>query len=83
VSLLTELDAFYLDHRRCGELEAGVDGAVARMERHDGASKCRVYRQGLGMAAMTDAYTYGGSRLQRGCSDDFSSLPRRVMETLL
>jgi hypothetical protein len=25
VSLLTELDAFYLDHRRCGELEAGVD----------------------------------------------------------
>ena len=28
VSLLTGLDAFYLDHRRCGELEAGVDGAV-------------------------------------------------------
>jgi hypothetical protein len=23
VSLLTELDAFYLEHRRCGELEAG------------------------------------------------------------
>jgi hypothetical protein len=28
VSLLTDPDAFYLDHRRCGELEAGVDGAV-------------------------------------------------------
>jgi hypothetical protein len=26
VSVLTELDAFYLDHRRCGELEAGVEG---------------------------------------------------------
>lgn len=24
--MLTELDAFYLDHRRCGELDAGVDG---------------------------------------------------------
>jgi hypothetical protein len=30
VSLLTELDAFYTEHRRrCGELEAGVDGPVA------------------------------------------------------
>jgi hypothetical protein len=26
VTLRTELDAFYLDHRRCGELEAGVEG---------------------------------------------------------
>jgi hypothetical protein len=28
VSLLTELDAFYIyiEHRRCGELEAGVRG---------------------------------------------------------
>jgi hypothetical protein len=26
VSLLTELDALYTDHRRCGELEAGVEG---------------------------------------------------------
>ena len=26
MSLLTELDAFYLDHRRCGELDAGVEG---------------------------------------------------------
>jgi hypothetical protein len=28
VTLLSELDAFYLDHRRCGELDAGVDGPV-------------------------------------------------------
>jgi hypothetical protein len=28
VSLLTVLDAFYLDHRRCGDVEAGVDGPV-------------------------------------------------------
>jgi hypothetical protein len=28
VGLLTELDAFYLDHRQCGELEAGVEGPV-------------------------------------------------------
>ena len=42
VSLLTELDAFYTDHRQCGELDAGVDGLIvwlacecgARMVRH-------------------------------------------------
>jgi hypothetical protein len=28
VTLLTELAALYLGHRRCGELAAGVDGAV-------------------------------------------------------
>jgi hypothetical protein len=28
VSLLTELDVFYMDHRRCGELDAGVEGPV-------------------------------------------------------
>jgi hypothetical protein len=26
VTLPTELDAFYLDHRRCGELDTGLDG---------------------------------------------------------
>jgi hypothetical protein len=31
VSLLTEPDAFYTEHRRCGELDAGVDGAVVWM----------------------------------------------------
>ena len=28
MTLLTDLDAFYIDHRLCGELEAGVDGAI-------------------------------------------------------
>jgi hypothetical protein len=28
VSLLSELDAFYTEHRRCGELAAGVDALV-------------------------------------------------------
>jgi hypothetical protein len=28
VSLLTDLDAFYSEHRRCGELDACVDGEV-------------------------------------------------------
>jgi hypothetical protein len=28
VSLLTELDAFYTEHRRCSEREAGVEGPV-------------------------------------------------------
>jgi hypothetical protein len=29
VSLLTELEAFFTDHRHCGDLDAGVEGAVA------------------------------------------------------
>jgi hypothetical protein len=29
VGLPTELDAFYLDHRWCGELEAGLDGRLS------------------------------------------------------
>ena len=33
VSVLTELDAFYLDHRRCGDLDAGVDGPVVSSRR--------------------------------------------------
>jgi hypothetical protein len=28
MSLLTELDAFFLQHRGCGELDAGVDGPI-------------------------------------------------------
>jgi hypothetical protein len=28
VSLLTELDAFFTEHQRCGELDADVDGPV-------------------------------------------------------
>jgi len=40
-SLLTELGAFYLDHRRCGELEAGVDGPVVWMTCPCGAKTAR------------------------------------------
>jgi hypothetical protein len=32
--------------------------------------------------AMTDAYDYRGSRLQRAGREDFDTLPRRVMETV-
>ncbi len=28
-TLLSELDAFYLEHRACGELDAGVEGELA------------------------------------------------------
>jgi hypothetical protein len=31
VSLLTELDAFFTDHRRCGDLDGGVDGPIVWM----------------------------------------------------
>jgi hypothetical protein len=41
VSVLTELDAFYLDHRRCGELDAGVDGPVVWIACECGASMAR------------------------------------------
>jgi hypothetical protein len=38
LSLLAELDAFYLDHRRCSELEAGVDGPVVWLDCECGAA---------------------------------------------
>jgi hypothetical protein len=41
VGLLTELDAFYLDHRRCGEKEAGVDGPILWIACDCGASMAR------------------------------------------
>jgi hypothetical protein len=28
VTLLSDLDGFYTEHRRCGELEAGVEGPM-------------------------------------------------------
>jgi hypothetical protein len=37
VSLLTELDDFYTDHRECGELDAGVEGLVVWMDCECGA----------------------------------------------
>jgi hypothetical protein len=31
MTLLADLDAFNLDHRRCGELDASVDGDIVWM----------------------------------------------------
>jgi hypothetical protein len=41
VSLLTELDAFFTDHRRCGDLDAGVDGPIVWIACDFGASMAR------------------------------------------
>jgi hypothetical protein len=41
MSVLTELDAFYVDHRRCGELEAGVDGPIVWIACDCGARMAR------------------------------------------
>jgi hypothetical protein len=41
VSLLTELDAFYTDHRLCGDLDAGVEGPVVSIACECGASMAR------------------------------------------
>jgi hypothetical protein len=41
MTLLTDLDAFLNEHRRCGDLEADVDGDVVWMACDCGASKAR------------------------------------------
>ena len=41
MGLLTGLDAFYLDHRRCGELDGDVDDATAWLACDCGASMAR------------------------------------------
>jgi hypothetical protein len=41
VTLLTELDAFFLNHRQCGELEAGVEGPVVWFDCERGARIAR------------------------------------------
>jgi hypothetical protein len=41
VTLPAELDAFYLDHRRCGELDAGVDGPAVWLACECGAGTAR------------------------------------------
>jgi hypothetical protein len=38
MSPLTDLDAFYTDHRLCGELDAGVDGPTVWIPCDCGAS---------------------------------------------
>ena len=41
VSLLTELDGFYIEHRRRGELEAGVEGPTVWFDCECGARIAR------------------------------------------
>jgi hypothetical protein len=41
VSLLTDLDGFYTEHRRCGELDAGVDWPIVWIACPCGASMAR------------------------------------------
>jgi hypothetical protein len=38
VSLLTELNAFFTEHQRCGDLDAGVDGPIVWIGCECGAS---------------------------------------------
>jgi hypothetical protein len=41
VSLLTEVDALFIEHQRCGDLDAGVDGPVVWIACDCGASMTR------------------------------------------
>ena len=41
VSLLTELDAFYTEHGRCGDLDAGVEAVVIWFDCECGAQIAR------------------------------------------
>jgi hypothetical protein len=41
VSLLTQPDAFFTDHRQCGDLDAGVDGSFVWFTCPCGASMAR------------------------------------------
>jgi hypothetical protein len=52
VSLLSELDAFFTDHRRCSELDAGVDGPVVWIACDCGVSMAR--RADIGDHAAVD-----------------------------
>jgi hypothetical protein len=41
VTLLTDLDGFYTEHRCCGDLDGGVDGDIVWMASDCGASMAR------------------------------------------
>ena len=49
MSLLTDLDGFYTEHRRCGELEAGVEGPTVWFDCECGA---RIARRADGGAVL-------------------------------
>jgi hypothetical protein len=41
MSLLTDLDAFFIEHQRCGDLDAGVEGPIVWIACDYGASMAR------------------------------------------
>jgi hypothetical protein len=51
VSLLTELDAFFTEHPRCGNLDADVDGSVVWIACDCGASMARRADEGDALAS--------------------------------
>jgi hypothetical protein len=51
MSLLTELDAFFTDHRQCGELDAGVESATVWIECDCGANMARRVDEGDALAS--------------------------------
>jgi hypothetical protein len=51
VSLLTDLDAFSTEHRRCGDLDAGLDGPIVWIECACGASMARRADEGDALAS--------------------------------
>jgi hypothetical protein len=50
VSLLLDLDAFLTDHRRCGDLDAGVEGPLVWIACECGASMARRVDEGDALA---------------------------------
>jgi hypothetical protein len=51
MSLLTELNAFFTDHHHCGDLDAGVDGAVVWIACPCGARMARGAAEGDALAS--------------------------------
>jgi hypothetical protein len=50
VPLLTDLDAFSLEHRRCGDLDGGVDGEIVWFACSCEASMARRVDEGYALA---------------------------------
>ena len=46
VGLLAELDAFFTEHQRCGELDAGVEGLIVWIACECGADMARRVDEG-------------------------------------
>jgi hypothetical protein len=51
VSLLIELDAFFTEHQRCGDLDAGVEGPIVWIACDCGASLARRVDEGDALAS--------------------------------